>query len=88
MQLSGISIWKLSNGDGPVLCKLYRAELENDEPLVLLWVVCTITAKEVFLRVPPFKDFDTPRPKIINEDAEWSRNWTFSGVALTEAVET
>ena len=88
MQPSGLSIWKLSNGDKPVLCKLYRAEMVDDEPLVLLWVVCTSTAKEVFLRVPPFKDFDALRPSLINQDASWSRDWTFSNVPLHEAVET
>ena len=76
MQPSGLRIWRLSNGDSPVLCKLYRAELPDDEPLVLLWVVCTSTAKEVFLRVPPHL-----------KDAAQARDWTF-GEALAEAVET
>ena len=78
MQPSGLSIWRLTNGDAPVLCKLYRAEMPDDEPLHLLWVVCTSTAKETFLRVPP---------TII--DAAEARDWTFGGaVKLAEAVET
>jgi len=77
MQPSGLSIWRLSHKDDPVLCKLYRADLGDDEPLNLLWVVCTSTAKEVFLRVPP-----TIR------DAEEARNWTFGDVVLAQAVET
>ncbi|HEY9219504.1 MAG TPA: hypothetical protein VIO94_15765 [Phenylobacterium sp.] len=77
MQPSGLTIWKLSNGDAPVLCKLYRADLPDDEPLVLIWVVCTSTAKEVFLRVPPNMT-----------DAAEARDWTFPGVRLAEAVET
>jgi hypothetical protein len=76
MQPSGLAIWKLQNGDAPVLCKLYRADMPDDEPLVLLFVVCTSTAKEVFLRVPP--DFT---------DAARARDWTF-GESLAEAVET
>ena len=77
MQPSGLSIWRLSHKDDPVLCKLYRADLGDDEPLNLLWVVCTSTAKEVFRRVPP-----TIR------DAEEARNWTFGDVDLAQAVET
>jgi hypothetical protein len=78
MQPSGLSIWKLSHGDEPVLCKLYRAELPDDEPLHLLWVACTSTAKETFLRVPP-----TIR------DAAKARDWTFGdSVKLADAVET
>jgi len=76
MQPSGLSIWRLSHKTEPVLCKLYRAEMPDDEPLVLLWVVCTSTAKEVFLRVPPNMT-----------DAAKARNWTF-GENLAEAVET
>jgi hypothetical protein len=76
MQPSGLSIWRLSNGAAPVKCKLYRAELPDDEPLVLLWVICTSTAKEVFLRVPPHIT-----------DAREARDWTFN-VSLAEAVET
>jgi hypothetical protein len=79
MQPSGLSIWRLSNKDAPVLCKLYRAEMEDDEELALLWVVCTSTAKETFLRVPPAM-----------RTAEEARAWTF-GVepkALAEALET
>jgi hypothetical protein len=76
MQPSGLSIWRLSHGDAPVLCKLYRAEMADDEPLVLLFVVCTSTAKEVFLRVPPDM-----------KDAAKARDWTF-GETLAEAVET
>ena len=52
------------------------AELPDDEPLVLLWVICTSTAKEVFLRVPPHIT-----------DAREARDWTFN-VSLAEAVET
>lgn len=77
MQPSGLSIWRMSHGDEPVMCKLYRAELPDDEPLVLLWVVCTSTAKEVFLRVPPHM-----------KDAAKARDWTFDGADLAEAVET
>ncbi len=77
MQPSGLSIWRLSNGEAPVLCRLYRADLADDEPLVLLWVVCTSTAKEVFLRVPPTMT-----------DAATARAWTFADEALEEAVET
>ena len=77
MQPSGLSIWRMAHGDEPVMCKLYRAELPDDESLVLLWVVCTSTAKEVFLRVPPN----------MTEAAE-ARDWTFGGAALAEAVET
>jgi len=77
MQPSGLSIWRLTHGNSPVLCKLYRAELPDDEPLHLLWVVCTSTAKEVFLRVPP---------EII--DARAARDWTFGGADLALAVET
>jgi len=77
MQPSGLSIWRMSHGDEPVMCKLYRAEMPDDEPLVLLWVVCTSTAKEVFLRVPPHM-----------KDAAGARDWTFDGAELAEAVET
>jgi hypothetical protein len=76
MQPSGLSIWRLSHKDEPVLCRLYRAEMPEDEPLVLLTVVCTSTAKEVFLRVPPTM-----------KDAAAARDWTF-GVSLSEAIET
>jgi hypothetical protein len=51
-------------------------KLPNDEPLVLLTVVCTSTAKETFLRVPPHIT-----------DARAARDWTF-GVELVDAVET
>jgi hypothetical protein len=80
MQPSGLSIWRLSHGDAPVLCKLFRANLNDDEPLNLLWVVCTSTAKEVFLRVPH-----------IFKDARAARAWTFDGVSVEDmdmAVET
>jgi hypothetical protein len=76
MQPSGLSIWKLSNGDKPVTCDLFRADLEGDEPLVILRVVCTSTAKIVTLRVPPTM-----------KDARKARDWTF-GVSLADAVET
>ena len=76
MQPSGLSIWRLTNGDAPVLCKLYRAEMGDDEPLVLLTVICTSTAKLTFLRVPP-----------TIKSAEAARNWTFDEI-LTDAVET
>lgn len=76
MQPSGLSIWRMENGDKPVTCDLYRAELDGDEPLNLLLVRCTSTAKAVSLRVPP---------NIM--DAAQARDWTF-GVSLAEAVET
>jgi hypothetical protein len=76
MQPSGLSIWRLSHGDAPVTCRLYHAALADDEPLAILMVVCTSTAKEVPLRVPP-----TIR------DAAKARAWTFDR-DLTEAVET
>ena len=77
MQPSGLSIWNLTRKGRPVMCKLYRAELPDDEPLHLLWVVCTSTAKEVFLRVPP-----------TITDAAKARDWTFGDAKLAEAVET
>jgi hypothetical protein len=77
MQPSGKSIWTLMHGNAPVLCKLYRAPMPEDEDLCLLWVVCTSTAKEVFLRVPPNM-----------KTAKQARDWTFSGVKLNSAVET
>ena len=73
----GESVLKPTPGsDEPVTCKLYRAELADDEPLVILTVACTSTAKEVFLRVPP--DL---------KDAARARDWTF-GSSLAEAFET
>ena len=78
MQPSGLSIWKLSHGNKPVTCRLYRADIRDDEPLAVLIVVCTSTAKEVSLRVPPhFKN------------AKAARNWTFGDdVSLEKALET
>ena len=76
MQPSGLSIWRLTHKTEPVLCNLYRAEMPDDEPLHLLTVVCTSTAKEVPLRVPP-----------TITDAAKARAWTF-GKDLAEAVET
>jgi len=77
MQPSGLSIWRMSNGEAPVTCDLYRAELPDDEPLHLLTVVCTSTAKVVPLRVPP-----------TIFDAAEARAWTFRGARLADAVET
>jgi hypothetical protein len=77
LQPSALTMWKLSNGEDPCLCRLYRADVSGDEPLVLLWVVCTSTLKEVFLRVPPTM-----------LDAEKARDWTFGDVRLAQAVET
>ena len=77
MQPSGLSIWRLSHGAAPVTCRLYRADLVDDEPLVLVMVVCTSTAKEVFLRVPPDMT-----------DAGAARDWTFPNAQLAEAIET
>lgn len=76
MQPPGLSIWRKSHGDAPVTCRLYRAELADDEPLSLLLVVCTSTAKETCLRVPP--EIKT---------AKRAREWTF-GVSLAGAFET
>ncbi len=76
LQPSALTMWKLSHGDESCECQLYRAELPEDEPLVLLWVICTSTLKEVFLRVPPTM-----------KDAATARDWTF-GENLAEAVET
>jgi hypothetical protein len=78
MQPSGLSIWRMKYGDAPVMCKLYRADLQDDEPLTILMVVCTSTAKEVSLRVPP--NFN---------NAKDARNWTFGdNISLSEAIET
>jgi hypothetical protein len=33
--------------------ELYRAEIENDEPMVMVKVICSSTSREYFLRVPP-----------------------------------
>jgi hypothetical protein len=76
MQPGGLSIWRLSHGPAPVTCRLYQAPIPNDEPLSILMVVCTSTAKEVPLRVPP-----TIR------DAAEARAWTF-GRDLAPAFET
>ena len=76
MQPSGLSIWRLSNGDKPVTCDLYHAPIPNDETLAILMVVCTSTAKVVPLRVPP-----------TCKTAAKARAWTF-GRSLANAVET
>ena len=77
MQPSGLEAWRRIHGDAPVTCDLYRAELTNDEPLHILKVVCTSTAKVIPLRVPPHV-----------ADAAEARAWTFHDRDLAEALET
>ena len=76
MQSSAMAIWRGMYGNRPVTCDLYRAELVDDEPLAILTVVCTSSAKVVPLRVPP-----------TITDAAKARAWTF-GRDLAEALET
>ena len=77
LQPSALTMWRLSHGDKPCECKLYKAKVPDDEDLAILMVTCTSTLKEVSLRVPP----------TIKTAAE-ARAWTFGGVNLAEAVET
>ncbi|HZL01303.1 MAG TPA: hypothetical protein VFC47_15560 [Caulobacteraceae bacterium] len=76
MQPSGLALWRAARGEASVTCRLYQAPMADDEPLAILIVVCTSTAKEVPLRVPP-----TART------AAEARAWTF-GRDLAEAFET
>ncbi|MDE2100592.1 MAG: hypothetical protein KGL39_25335, partial [Patescibacteria group bacterium] len=79
MQPPALSLWRAKHGDEPVLCRLYRCAQAGDEDLVMLMVVCTSTAHEVPLRVPP----------TIKSAAE-GRAWTFNYAAdkFQPALET